>query len=157
MRSADEILAENEEFFAPIGPTLSNLARKFHLCLERYQKDAPCWSLCFSQPHGGLAKVEVCRASDTTVRIVGIWWVDDYDCGTRSLKGTAKAEVELQPSLVEKSVVTALKAIIGSKPGEWTQVATGYSAFWHRTWTKEQFEQFQHSDKFPAPTFESVL
>jgi hypothetical protein len=54
-------------------------------------------------------------------------------------------------------VVTALKALINSKPGEWTQVATDYRGFWSRMWTKEQFEQFQHSDRFPVPNFEALL
>ena len=77
MLSQDEIVAENESFFAPIGPTLIDFARRYNLFLEKYYHDAPCWSLCFSPPQGGFAKLDVCQESETTVSVVGDWWVDD--------------------------------------------------------------------------------
>jgi len=155
MCSQDEIVAENERFFAPFGSTLINCALRYNLFLEKYRHDAPCWTLSFSAPQGGSAEVHICRASNTTVRIAGVWYVDDYDCGTRSIKETAKPEVERRSDLVENGVVTALKALKNFKLGEWTQVATGYRGFWSRTWTKEQFEQFQH--RFPVPNLDSLV
>src|SRR5579872_3683625 len=155
MLSQDEIVAENDMFFAPIGPTIIDLARQYNLVLEKYYHDAPCWSLCFSHPQAGSAKVDICQESDSTVSIVGVWWVDDYDCGTRSLKWTTKAEVGRESGFVKKGVIAALKTLLGSKLGEWTQIATGYHGIWSKTWTKAQFEQLQ-SAQFPVPNFESL-
>lgn len=101
--------------------------------------------------------MHVCQASHTTVRISGVWCVDDYDRGTISIKETAKPEVERQSPLVESGVVATLKALINSKPGEWTQVAGGYRGFWSKMWTKEQFEGFHRGDRYPIPNFESLL
>jgi len=155
--SNDEVMAEYERFFAPIGPSLSNFSRRYNFFLEKYYHEAPCWSLCFSPPQGGFAKVDICRKSDDTVSIVGIWWVDDYDHGTRSLKRTAKEEVERDSALIEAGVIAKVKEVLTSKPGEWTQVATGYQELWSKTWTKRQFDQFQHSDQFPVPTLAAFL
>jgi hypothetical protein len=156
MLSQDEIVAENERFFAPIGRTLIDFARRYNLFLETYYHDAPSWSLCFSPPQGGFAKLDVCQESETTVSIVGVWWVDDYDRGTRFLKWIDKVEVERQPDSVEEHLIATLKAVLASKAGEWTRVATGYGGIWSRTWTKEQFEQLQQDDKFPVPQLGSL-
>lgn len=152
MLSQDEIVADNEKFFAPIGPALIDLARRFNLFLEKYYHDGPCWSLCFSPPQGGFAKIDICQEGETTVSVVGVWWVDDYDRGTRSLKWTEKAEVEREAASVTEHAIKTLKTLLASKAGEWTQVATGYGGFW----TKEQFEQLQQAPKFPVPEVGSV-
>ena len=157
MVSQDDIVAENERFFAPIGSTLIALAFQCNLFLEKYRHDAPCWILCCSHPEGGICEVHVCQASRTTVMISGVWSVYDYDHGTISIKETAKPEIERLPGLVEKSAVAALKSLINSKPGEWTQVLSkGYREFWSRTWTKEQFEGFHRGDRYPIPNVESL-
>jgi hypothetical protein len=157
MLSQDDIVAENESFFAPIGPTLIALALQYNLFLEKYRHDAPCWILCFSHAQVGICEVHVCQASRATVMISGVWSVYDYDRGTISIKETAKPEIERQPGLLEKSVVAALKSLINFKPGEWTQVfSKGYRGFWSRTWTKEQFEGFHRGDRYPIPNLESL-
>jgi hypothetical protein len=157
MLSQDDIVAENESFFSPIGPTLIGLAHQYNLFLEKYRHDAPCWILCFSHAHGGICEVHICRASRTTVLISGVWSVYDYDRGTISIKETAKPETELHPGLVEKSVVGALKSLVNFKPGEWTKVfSEGYRGYWSRTWTKEQFETLHRGDQYPIPDVKSL-
>ena len=147
----DDLVAENDRFFAPIGQALIDIAKRYNLFLEKYYHDAPCWSLSFSAPQSGFAKVDICREGKTTVSVVGVWWLDDYDRGTRSLKWTDKVAVELEPYRVEEQVMATLKALLACKAGEWTQVATDYGGIWSRTWTKEQFERLQQDDKFPVP------
>src|ERR1700758_3747447 len=107
----DEVAAEYERFFAPIGPALNEIARQHNLFIEKYYHDAPCWKLCFSHPQGGCAGIDVCRQSDETVIIVGAWWVDDYDGGTRSLKSTDKEIVGRDSDSIKGGVIAALQNV----------------------------------------------
>lgn len=147
----DEVLAGYEEYFAPIGNSLNEIARRHNLFIERYYHEAPCWKLCFANPRAGCAAIDVCRQSDETVLIVGVWWVDDYDCGTRSLKSTDKETVERDSASVERCVIAALKKVLSFEPGEWSQVVDGYYGIWSATWTKEQFQQLHCGDRWPVP------
>jgi hypothetical protein len=157
MLSQDDIVAENENFCAV--RTNPHRTCSSVLYLEKYRHDAPCWILCFSHSQGGICEVHICQASRTTVTISGVWSVYDYDLGTISIKETTKPEIERQPDLVQKSVSAALKSLINSKPGDWTQVLSkGYRGFWSRTWTKEQFEEFHRGDRYPVgPADSGVL
>jgi hypothetical protein len=147
-----EILAGYELFFSPIGELLAAFAKNHNLVVQKYYHDAPSWSLCFSHPLGGIARIDLNRKSESTVRISGIWWVDDYDSSTRSIKKTDAIECEPIVLAVEPHLTQILKSVLSFTLGDWSQVATGYEKYWHKTWTKEQFDGF--NSHLPLPRLE---
>src|SRR3982751_1898822 len=84
----DQIIAGYESFFAPFSGLFIEFAKNYNLVIEKYYHDAPSWSLCFSHPKGGSAKIDVNRDDQFLVSVTGVWWVDDYDSFTRSIKAT---------------------------------------------------------------------
>ena len=144
-----EIFAVYELFFSPLSGLLVAFSENHNLIVRKYYHDAPSWSLCFSHPSGGAARIDLSRKSESTVSILGIWWVDDYDSSTRSIKQTDAIECEPIVLAVEPHLIQTLKSVLSFTPGDWSQVATGYEKFWHKTWTKEQFDKL--NSHLPLP------
>jgi hypothetical protein len=98
---------------------------------------------------GGAARIDLYRKSESTICILGVWWVDDYDAATRSIK--TKDAIECEPIVlaVEPHLAEALKSVSSFTLGGWSEVATGYEKFWHKTWTKEKFDKLNSHLPFP--------
>ncbi|MGO9316406.1 MAG: hypothetical protein ACLPXT_07530 [Terracidiphilus sp.] len=144
-----EVIAGYEAFFSPINELFVDFAKNNNLVIQKYYHDAPCWSLCFSHPSGGVARIDLERKSESKLGISGIWWVDDYDSFTRSIKNTNIVECEPTPLAVEPHLKATLKSVLSLTPGDWSQVITGCDRFWRKTWTKKQFEKL--NDHLPFP------
>ncbi|MGA3080838.1 MAG: hypothetical protein ABSD44_05600 [Terracidiphilus sp.] len=145
----EEIIAGYEVFFSPMSELIVAFAKRHNLLLQKYYHDAPSWSLCFLYPSGGVARIDLNRKSEHIVRISGIWWVDDYDSCTRSIKETDSIECEPIVSKVEPHLIKILKSVLSFTPGDWSQVATGYEKYWHKTWTREQFDRLNSHLPYP--------
>lgn len=144
--SWSQAFRECEEYFAPISSTLTDLAGRYHIRLEKYPHDAPCWCLNLSHPRGGHVAIEVFRKTNNSVRVMGLWTLDEYDSGTRYIKMTSQYEVQRAPGVVEEIVINCLKQIVLSEKTEWTKVVTGYGEYWSKHWTKDEIEgQIDHS------------
>jgi hypothetical protein len=55
-----------EAFFAPLAKEVREFAATNRLSIDRYDHQAPGWSLRFRHPQGGEAYVEIRRADDTS-------------------------------------------------------------------------------------------
>ena len=121
-----------DEFFAPISAGIQKLVAERKLCLEKYYHEAPVWSLIFRHPKGGTAKVEISRREDGRVGVSGVWWKDDYDGGTRSLKWFEEEIVPVEPESVMRSAEAMLERILAHKLGAWSKIADGYKPIWHQ-------------------------
>jgi hypothetical protein len=145
----NDILAGYEVFFAPINTVLTAFAADHNLLLEKYYHDAPCWSLRFAHPSSGEAKVDICRGEDSKAKVSGVWWCDDYDTFTRSLRYSDEIRCEPIPEIVQPALLETLKVVVAFERGKWSQVATGYRDIWKKTWTKSQFEKL--TEGLPKP------
>lgn len=144
----DKVIADLDAFFAPASDLLISFARQHNLFLEKHYHDAPVWSLCFTQPLGGSAKVDV-RREGNLLSISGVWWVDDYDAGTRSMKDIEAVKCEPDGEELAAVMAKTLSELMSLTSGNWSRVATGYKRGWHKTWTKEQFQKL--SEPWPRP------
>lgn len=144
----DRAIADLEAFFAPVSDLLISFAREHNLFLEKYYHDAPVWSLCFTHPLGGSAKVDV-RREGNLLSTSGVWWVDNYDAGTRSIKDTKAVECEPDSERLAPVIAKTLSEVMSLTFGNWSRVATGYKRIWDKTWTKEQFQKA--SEPWPRP------
>jgi hypothetical protein len=73
-------------FFAGIAPALEAFADKHNLKIDKYYHESPTWTLMFRHPQKGIAMIEVERLSGCSLRLRAVWWHDDYDAATRSVK-----------------------------------------------------------------------
>lgn len=144
------ILAEYDVFFAPICDVLTNFSKKHNLLIQKYYHDAPMWSLCFRHPLGGQARIDASRSKDFKLTLSGVWWVDDFDKFTRSIKNTSPISCELREEEIEGNLSLVFKTILLFRHQDWSQVATGYKGIWDATWTKEQFEKLEDNWPFPS-------
>lgn len=120
-----------DRFFVPLAGSLEAFAEQNRLRIEKYYHDAPTWSLLFRHPKGGVAKVEVTKNTETQVGIGGIWWIDDYDAGTRSLRVFETKLLPVEEAAVVQCATEALRDILSHDVGSWSQVATGLKPLWH--------------------------
>lgn len=135
----EKSLPRLEAFFAKLAPLLNRFASKHNLKLEKYYHESSSWSLQFRHPHGGIAKIDVEKHSDNTVRIWACWWHDDYDKATRSIKRLETEPMDTAAAVLEVALDSTLARVVAWEFGTWDSVHGGYEDTWHRTWTKKQF------------------
>ncbi len=128
-----------EAFFSNLAPLLERFASSHNLKIEKYYHESHSWSLQFRHPHGGVAKIDVVKHSDSHVRIWACWWHDDYDKATRSIKRFETEPLDIAFSVLERALESALATIASWEFGSWDSVHGGYADTWHKTWTKKQF------------------
>src|SRR5438128_12672352 len=108
---------------------------------EQLAEYARRFALCFAHPQGGHAKLDVIVPADGAVKLLGSWWIDDYDAFTRSLRHGEVVAVPMTTQRVRKALRRYLGTMLGWLPGHWSQVATEYRDIWTRAWpTKERFD-----------------
>ncbi len=75
-----------DRFFGPLAGELHDFADRHELKLEKYYHEASVWSFLFRHPLGGVAKIDVSKESEDTIKLWKYWWQDDYDQGIRFLR-----------------------------------------------------------------------
>jgi len=123
----DQIMVGYEAFFAPLSDLLTDFAKNHNLLVEKYYHDAPVWSLCFSHPKGGSAKIDLARDDKLLASIIGIWWVDDYDSFTRSIKKTETITSEPIVEKISPILTDTLNKILAFTPDEWIQIDSKFA------------------------------
>jgi len=144
-----EHFAELERFFAPLAPAILDFVERHNLLLEKYYHEAPMWSLEFSHPAGGQARLDIARNKDQRLLVSATWWVDDYDTFTRSIRTNDAIAVAASGQALVPELEKLLGEVLGWRPGAWKQVATGYKGIWGKTWTKAEFEKM--AQQWPRP------
>lgn len=83
-------------------------------------------------------------------KLLGSWWIDDYDSFTHSLRRGEVVPVPMTAQRVTDALGRYLGSMLGWSPGQWSQVATEYRDIWTRAWpTKERFDAAQ--PRWPQP------
>ncbi|MDH3439068.1 MAG: hypothetical protein OEN48_19090 [Betaproteobacteria bacterium] len=144
-----DYIAQLEAFFRPMAQHISDFGARHNLLLEKYYHEAPMWSLGFSHPAGGQARLDVARTEDNALAVSATWWLDDYDSFTRSIRTKESLRMTLDGAALVQELERLLGEVLAWKRGAWTQVATGYKGIWDRVWTKAQFEEL--ADQWPRP------
>lgn len=147
-----EIIAGYEAFFSPLVDVVIAFAHRHNLKVVKYYHGGPCWSLGFSHPVAGSAKIELCRRDDTTLSIGGIWWVDDYDTATRTIRTIESIRLAPLTVQLDDLLTAAFKAVLQLTSEDPAQVFS-FADTWHRTWTKEQFGKQERETRYPVPIY----
>jgi hypothetical protein len=140
---------ELDQFFAPMASHITDFASRHNLLLEKYYHEAPMWSLGFSHPAGGQARLDITRTKDNALSLGASWWLDDYDSFTRSIRTKESNSLESSGEALTGALEKLLREVLGWKRGAWTQVATGYKGIWDKVWTKAEFEKL--AEQWPRP------
>ena len=137
-----------EAFFSPIADILIEFAQRRNLRMEKYYHQSPSWDFTFKHPQGGVGKIEASRETDTSLSLHCIWWHDDYDRVTRSLKRLKGEPLLREPQALRDALEKSLKTILSWQFGQWDDEYGGYHD-WKSHWTKAQFDS--QMDLYPVP------
>lgn len=127
-----------DAYFKPVADMLRAFAQRHNLANEKYPHGAVMCSLCFAHPSGGHAKLDLTDYSATEVKIAPVWWIDEYRRFARNLRWGDKVICRLEPAELEGVLERQLVLMLSWRPGDWTQVATGYEKSWG-PYTEQQF------------------
>jgi hypothetical protein len=147
---SNEQFPEYDSYFAPIADEVLAFSEHHGLLLDKYYHDLPVWSLCFRHPSGGQAKLDVSTANGQQWSVIGAWWVDNYDLGTRSSRGGQHLDLPSAPARLRAVLESCLASVLAWRPDEWDEVSAGSRAMWHEAWTAEQFDRLQ--SRWPEPS-----
>jgi hypothetical protein len=128
-----------EVFFAKISDQLLPFASYHNLKLEKYYHEAPVWSFLFRHPNGGVAKIDVAKEEENSLKIWSHWWRDDYDSGVRFLKRTESAVLEVGTFDLTAELERVLSRVLSWTDGEWDSKHGGFKDSWQKHWTKATF------------------
>ena len=137
-----------EKWFAPLADALTRFAREHNLLIEKYYKERTAWDLRFNHPQGGQATITVYGGADHGASIGSSWHVDDFERFTRSIHSRQLRKVAKDPAVVAEELLEELRAITSVRPGQWSQVATGFQAVWGQH-SREELEKF--APRYPDP------
>ena len=73
-----------------LAPVVQAFADAHNLLLRRHETDLLSWSLCFSHPQGGRARIEISYWPGDAFRVVSRWWQDDYDSYSRRIRQSGR-------------------------------------------------------------------
>jgi len=134
-------------FFRNISPILSDFATEHNLAVDEYYHESPSWSFRFQHPKGGGAIVYVDRLNDSTVRVHGSWYVDEYETFTRYLKWGQNHDFVLEASQLKNELEACLSEIVGWEKRELTP-HPGYKNVWS-AYSKEEWNKIFTTEHFP--------
>lgn len=126
---------------------------KTHNLRVSHDADGQVWNLCFEHPRGGHVRIEVSAAAGDVLRVVSLWWQDDYDTFRRNIRRSVAAPTGMTRAALLSALDDELTRVLSWQPGEWTEFDTGYEAQW--SWfTKHEFEQGVTASSWPRPRLE---
>jgi hypothetical protein len=141
---------EYKEFFTPIANALEEFANAHNLLVQKYYHDAPVWSLCFSHPNGGQAKLDVSKEENGNLSVQGVWWQDDYHAFTRRIMWGKKIEVSRDCQAVSAHLEKVFPEILRMSKDSLTVAYPDYKDIWGR-YTKSEFEAM--TPRWPSPKY----
>ena len=137
-------------FFGKFSSTLSGFAARHNLAVDEYYHEAPAWSFRFRHPKGGGATVHVERLNDSTVRVNGSWYIDEYETFTRYFKWGQNHDFLLEDIDLRNELELCLKEIVGwekkdlTPRSDYQKVWSGYTKEeWNRIFTPENLPKLR--------------
>jgi len=136
-----------DAFFAPIEEQTENFAMRHNLRLTKYYHQWEQWDLSFRHPGGGVGKIDMMKESDSMIKIGCNWWIDDYEEGTRSIRGMVFGEFPIEGTDLAVILMPAFQTIIAWEKDQWDKVISGFKDAWQRV-PREVFEDLS---LYPVP------
>ncbi len=127
---------------------LFDFAADHNLAIDEYYHESPSWSFRFRHPKGGAAAIEVDRLDDLTVRILGNWYIDEYETFTRHLKWGSKRDLLLNNIDLRKELETDLAAIVLWEKADMMPYS-GYKESWSK-YTKAEWDKMSVPKRIPT-------
>jgi len=133
-----------------LATAIADFADEHNLRVRTHGDGNPTHSLCFEHPRGGHVRIEVSARAGDAVRIVSLWWQDDYDSFSRNIRRDVATETRATTNALPRILDSALARIMSWQPGEWTESNGGYEAQW--SWfTRREFERAMSARAWPQP------
>lgn len=134
----------------PVTAAIEDFADQHNLRLRTHDDGSRICSLCFEHPLGGHVRIEVTAGADDAVRLVSLWWQDDYDSFSRNTRRHVATGTRATTGALERLLDNALSLILSWQPGEWTESDSGYEAQW--SWfTRREFQHAMSARAWPRP------
>ena len=137
-------------FFDGLSATLSDFAARHNLAVVEYYHESPSWTFRFQHPKGGGATIHVGRLNDSTIRLNGSWYVDEYETFTRHIKWGSNHDFLLEDIDLINELEACLTEIVGWERRDLTphprykKVWSLYSKEeWNKMFTPENLPQLR--------------
>jgi hypothetical protein len=137
-------------FFEELSPILLGFAAAHNLAIDKYYHDGPAWTLRFQHPKGGGAGIGVHRVDDDKIRINKLWYIDEYETFTHSVKSDAGSDLLLGSVDLREILEESLREVTAWNRNDMTAYH-GYEEFWAR-YTQEEWHQMSPAMRLPKPT-----
>ena len=133
-----------------VTTAIASFADEHNLRVRIHDDGKPTTSLCFEHPRGGHVRIDVTIRRGGTVRIISLWWQDDYDSFSRNIRRDRVTAKWTTTDALLRMLDATLTRIMSWQPGEWTESDHGYEAQW--SWfTRREFEHAMNARAWPQP------
>lgn len=127
------------DFFQKLSKVLLDFAAMHNLKVDEYYHESPSWSFRFRHPKGGGASVDLERLDDSTIRILGSWYIDEYETFTRHLKWGPKHDFLLEIIDLRRELEASLREVVSWEKEEMTPYPN-YKKVWSK-YKKDEWER----------------
>jgi hypothetical protein len=136
-------------FFQGLSPILSTFAATHNLAIDEYYHESPSWTFRFRHPKGGAGGIHVERVNDSTIRVGGSWYIDEFENFTRYLKSDEGSDLILGAIDVRELLEKKLKDIVTWNKSDMTSFPD-YERFWS-LYSREEWLQMSPIERLPKP------
>ncbi len=141
--------AKIRAFFQEISFALLAFAATHNLAIDEYYHDSPSWAFRFQHPKGGAAGIHVERIDDSTIRVGGSWYIDEFENFTRYLKSDEGRRLTLREIDLREILEVKLQDIVTWKKTDMI-AHSDYEKLWSR-YTREEWAQMSPVERLPQP------
>jgi hypothetical protein len=134
-------------FFQKLSAVLLDFATAHNLSIDEYYHESPSWSFHFRHPKGGAASVSLERVDDSTIRIDGTWYIDEYETFTRHMKQNLTQDLVLQNINLRSELETCLKEVASWEKKDMTPYSW-YKKVWSR-YSKKEWDKMSAEKHLP--------
>jgi hypothetical protein len=136
-------------FLQGLSPILSTFAATHNLAIDEYYHESPSWTFRFRHPKGGAGGIHVERVNDSTIRVGGSWYIDEFENFTRYLKSDEGSDLILGAIDVRELLEKKLKDIVTWNKSDMTSFPD-YERFWS-LYSREEWLQMSPIERLPKP------
>jgi hypothetical protein len=139
--------ARIKAFFQKHSAVLLDFATDHNLAVDEYYHESPSWSFRFRHPKGGGASVILERLNDSTIRISGNWYIDEYETFTRHFKGQGIDDLLLDNIDLRQKLERNLNEVVSWEKSQMTP-HPNYEKVWS-LYSKEEWDKMFTTEHLP--------
>jgi len=119
------------------------------LKIEKYDHQISGWEFRFRHIKGGAGYIDVLKGDEESVKLNAVWWLDDYETGTRFSKTSDIVISSLDKIELYDKLTEMIKLVFSWQREDLSPYKSEVYQRWKETWTKEEFEHI--NDEYPIP------